>query len=42
MFELKLPYYVIKKLGRGKSDAALFYYRSDTKAHVMASEAHDN
>ena len=41
MFELKLPYYVIKKLGRWNSDAALFYYRSDTEAHVMASEAHD-
>jgi len=24
MFELKLPYYVIKKLGRWNSDAALF------------------
>ena len=41
LFELKLPYYVIKKLGRWKSDAALFYYRSDTEAHAMVFEAYD-
>jgi len=41
MFNAQVPYYVIKKLGRWRSDAALLYYRDNRGAHLIATAALD-
>lgn len=41
LFNLGVPYYVIKKVGRWKSDTALLYYRDDDGARKLAGKAED-
>ena len=36
---MRVPYYIIKKMGRWVSDAALCYYRDDEDVIVSVTEA---
>ena len=39
LFVKRVPYYLIKKMGRWKSDAALLYYRSDKDVYEAVRKA---
>jgi integrase len=39
LFTMRVPYYIIKKMGRWVSDAALCYYRDDEDVIVSVTEA---
>lgn len=42
LFALGTPYYVVKKMGRWKSDAALLYFRSESDVARIAAKAFDH
>lgn len=42
LFVARVPYYVIKKMGRWKSDAAMLYYRDDEDIRDAVTEAFTN
>ena len=39
LFIMRVPYYIIKKMGRWVSDAALVYYRDDDDVILAVTEA---
>ena len=41
LFATGTPYYVIEKMGRWKSDAALLYFRSESSVARIAARAFD-
>lgn len=42
LFVARVPYYIIKKMGRWKSDAAMLYYRDDEDIRDAVTEAFTN
>jgi len=40
LFNMKVPYYVIKRMGRWKSDAVLIYYRDEENIHRTVYKAY--
>ena len=39
LFVMRVPYYLIKKMGHWKSDAVMLYYRSDQNIFVAVKKA---